>query len=95
MIFHELQRTLPMVTPLGKGSAYFMYSENDEIYWGVFQDETGECWWWENKYIRLQKAITMGRAKESPIVLPDDMDKALEPHKARYKSSQPRTHKFD
>jgi hypothetical protein len=38
--------------------------END-IMWVVFQDDTGECWTWENAEIRSRRNRTLRRGKIS------------------------------
>lgn len=71
-------------TPLGLAKALFIWHSDTNCWWGCFQDQTGECWWWENRYIRLEKNISEERFNQSPIALPEDMAKALEPHMKRY-----------
>ena len=52
-----------MVTPLGKGLAHVLidYTIEDDLYWVVFLDNTGECWTFANPDIRAQKNISYGR----------------------------------
>ena len=54
---------LPLDTPKGKALAHFIidYGFEQDLYWVCFQEETGECWTWNNKDIRAQKNITVGR----------------------------------
>lgn len=59
----QLSQPIPMTSPLGKCLAHFLldYSIEHDLFWIVFQDDTGECWTWNNKDIRAQKNITIGR----------------------------------
>lgn len=59
----QLNPTIPMETPMGKALAHFLidYGEEHDLYWVCFQDETGECWTWNNKQIRIQNNISFGR----------------------------------
>lgn len=69
----ELKEPFDLVTPLGPAVAKFIESTADEIFWGCFVKETGECWWWRNPHIRLAPNISEGRYKTSEIEIPDDM----------------------
>jgi hypothetical protein len=62
----QLDPPIPLETPKGKGFAHFLidYSQEHNLLWVVFIDSTGECWVYDNKEIRLQKNITMGRVNE-------------------------------
>ena len=63
----QLNPPIPLLTPKGKALAHFlidMGAEHDLV-WVCFQDDSGECWSWNNKDIRAQKNITMGRNKIS------------------------------
>jgi hypothetical protein len=64
--FSQLDPPIPLETPKGKGFAHFLidYSQEHNLLWVVFIDSTGECWVYDNKEIRLQKNITMGRVNE-------------------------------
>jgi hypothetical protein len=59
----QLNPIIPLNTPRGKAFAYFLidYGPDHDIMWVCFQDETGECWTWSNKEIRIQNNITLGR----------------------------------
>jgi len=59
----QLNPTIPLETPKGKGFAHFIldYSQEHEMIWIVFIDETGECWSFRNPEIRLQRNMTFGR----------------------------------
>lgn len=74
-----------VVTPLGPGMAHFIWSpSNDDSKWGIFQDQTGECWWWDNHLIRMQPTISYGRFKTSPIGEKTDLTEALVVHRVRH-----------
>jgi len=59
----QLNPPLPLVTPKGKAMAHFVidYGMEHNLLWVCFQDDTGECWTWQNSHIRLQPNITMDR----------------------------------
>lgn len=59
----QLNPPLPLETPKGKGLAHFIidYGIESDLYWVCFQDETRECWTWNNKDVKIQKNITIGR----------------------------------
>lgn len=42
------------------------YGPEHNILWVSFQDDTGECWTWQNKDIRSQGNITYGRIDQNP-----------------------------
>ena len=46
--------------------AHFMidYGPEHHLLWVCFQDDSGECWTWPNKDVRLQYNLSMGRAKK-------------------------------
>lgn len=72
----QLNPTIPVITPRGKGTAigWIDYSSEHDLFWVVFQDDTGECWTWNNKEIRAQENLTMGRAKpKMPTVKTEDV----------------------
>lgn len=58
----QLNPSLPVVTPKGKGMAHFLidYGIEADLIWVVFQDD-GECWSWRNQDIRAERNITFGR----------------------------------
>jgi len=57
---------LPFETPKGPAMAHFLidYGPEHHLLWVCFQDDSGECWTWSNKDIRLQHNLSMGRAKK-------------------------------
>jgi len=59
----QLNPPIPLETPKGKGYAHLVidYSQEHNLVWVVFIDNTGECWSFENKEVRLQINITLGR----------------------------------
>lgn len=66
----QLNPVIPLETPKGRGNAHFLldYSQEHNLIWIVFIDETGECWSFENDKVRLQKNLTFGRGKTSEIL---------------------------
>lgn len=61
---------IPLSTPKGKALAHFIIDtgiEND-LMWVCFQDDTGECWTWENAYIRARVNQTAGRPVISKVL---------------------------
>ena len=65
----QLNPPIPMVTSRGKGYAHFLidYSQDHNLSWVVFLDESGECWTFENPEIRIQTNMSLGRSEISPI----------------------------
>ncbi len=59
----QLNPPLPVNTPRGPGLAHLLvdYGPEYNLFWVCFIDSTGECWTYDNKDIRAQKNITMGR----------------------------------
>ena len=62
----QLNPAIPVTTEKGPGQAHFLidYGKEDDLYWTVFLDSNGECWTLNNKFIRAQKNITLGRTLE-------------------------------
>jgi len=62
----QLNPPLPLITPKGKAWAHIVidYGQEHDLLWVCFQDETGECWTWSNREVRIQENITMGRTKK-------------------------------
>lgn len=62
----QLNPTIPIDTPKGEGLAHFLIDEGVEhdLMWVVFITATAECWTFQNRDIRAQKNITLGRIKE-------------------------------
>jgi len=65
----QLNPPIPLMTPNGRALAHFLldYGPEHDLMWVCFQDDTGECWTWENAYIRARINATMGRTKMSKI----------------------------
>ena len=67
----RLDPPLPLLTPKGKALAHFLidYGFEHDLHWVCFQNETGECWTWNNKYIRSDINITADRKTIADIKL--------------------------
>lgn len=65
----QLNPTIPLETPRGKGFAHFLidYSQEHDLLWVVFLDENSECWTFQNSEIRIQKNLSIGRKSPSLI----------------------------
>lgn len=65
----QLNPTIPLETPKGKGFAHFLidYSQEHNLLWVVFLDENGECWTFQNSEIRIQSNLSIGRKSTSLI----------------------------
>ena len=81
----QLNPPLSVITPLGPALAYFIWGVDRLVWFGCFQDETGENWWFLNSQIRLCVSMSDGQFKTSPIKLPSAMQEFLKPHIARNK----------
>ena len=59
----QLNPQIPLDTPKGKGWAFFLIdrSQEHDLEWVVFLDESGECWTFSNRDIKIQKNYTMKR----------------------------------
>jgi len=59
----QLNPPIPVKTPKGKAMAHVLidYGPDYDLMWVTFQDDTGECWTWQNKDIRGQENITLDR----------------------------------
>jgi len=79
----QLNPPVPVITPHGTGLAHVLidYGAEHDLLWIVFQDKDGECWTWNNKEIRAQVNVTMGRKevippapikRERPRVVPNE-----------------------
>jgi hypothetical protein len=62
----QLNPPIPLITPKGKAWAHLVidYGQEHDLLWVCFQDETGECWTWGNREVRIQENVTMGRTKK-------------------------------
>jgi hypothetical protein len=70
----QLHTPIPVETPLGDAFAHlvFDYGQEHYIHFVCFLNETGECWIFDNREIRLQPNLTMG------VRRPPAVDKAPE-----------------
>lgn len=84
MSLHNWNPPIRVVTPLGDAVAYFLWTEDRAVYFGVFQDETAEQWWFENYYIRIGTSITDDPHKATSIYVPPNMEERLAKHRIRY-----------
>jgi len=68
----QLNPPLPVMTPKGPAIAHFIidYGPEHHLNWVVFQ-ENGECWTYQNPYIRAQKNISQDRFVVSDISVPE------------------------
>ena len=59
----RIEPSIPVTTPKGKAMAvaWLDYGLEHDLMWVCFQDDTGECWTWENAEIRARVNITIGR----------------------------------
>ncbi len=71
----QLKPTIPVITPKGPAQAMFIidYSPEHDLYWVCFLDHNGECWTFNNKEVRAQKNVTLGREYISPYYDPNDV----------------------
>ena len=65
----RIEPPIPVTTPKGKAMAiaWLDYGMEHDLMWVCFQDDTGECWTWENADIRARVNITIGRKNISSI----------------------------
>lgn len=63
MMLTQLNPPIPLITPKGKAWAYVLidYSQEHDLLWVCFQDNTGECWTWGNRDVRMQPNLSIGR----------------------------------
>jgi hypothetical protein len=63
----QLNPSIPVVTPDGKGEAigWMDYGKEDDLLWIVFLRMNGECWIYSNPQIRACPNITFGRMPET------------------------------
>lgn len=69
----QLNPPIPVYTPKGKGWAHVLidYSQEHDLLWVVFLDETGECWTLPNRDIRIQSNRSLGRGKVESFDSPE------------------------
>jgi hypothetical protein len=59
----QLNPQIPLITPKGKGWAHLVidYSQEHDLIWVVFLDDTKECWSFGNRDVKIVKNITLNR----------------------------------
>ena len=59
----RLDPPLPVLTPKGKAWAHVLidYSQEHHLIFVCFQDDTGECWSWESRDLRIQTSAVYRR----------------------------------
>lgn len=59
----QLDPPLWLITPRGKALCHIVidYGPEMDLVWVCFQQDTGECWSYPNKEIRIDNNITLGR----------------------------------
>ena len=69
MMITRIEPPIPVTTPKGKAMAiaWLDYGMEQDLMWVCFQDDTGECWTWENADIRARVNITIGRKNISSL----------------------------
>lgn len=89
MTLIQLSPSIPVTTPKGRALAigWIDYSEEHDILWICFQDDTGECWTWSNRDIRAQKNVTMGREHVSPFYEPKDVELPIQTEIKKFDSN--------
>ena len=62
----QLNPQIPVFTPKGKGWAFFVIdrSQEHDLEWVVFLDNTGECWTFRNSEVRIQKKLHFRSKKQ-------------------------------
>ena len=62
-MIQQLDPPLPLETPKGRGWAHLIidYSQEHDLLWVVFLNETGECWTFPNAEIRMVNNLSLGR----------------------------------
>ncbi len=68
-MLQQLNPPLPMVTPKGSGLAHFAidYGIEQNLMFVVFLDDTGECWTFDTRNVRMAKNITLGRVEVASL----------------------------
>jgi len=67
----QLNPPILLETPLGEAFAYFLESEGQQIWYGVFVKNTGENWWFLNDQVRLVPCYSDKHYTTSPIDIPE------------------------
>jgi hypothetical protein len=68
----QLDPPLPMTCPKGNGVCHFLidYGIEENLYWVIMIDDSGEIWVFDNTKVRMQKNITIGRTLEEKNLKP-------------------------
>jgi hypothetical protein len=68
MQIKQLNPPLPFETPKGKAFAHFLidYGIETNLYWVCFLQDSGECWTFNNREIKIEKNETIGRRFSQP-----------------------------
>jgi hypothetical protein len=58
----QLNPSIPLDTPQGSADAHLVidYGEQHNLVWVCFVRETGECWSFRNRDVRLERNLTDG-----------------------------------
>ena len=85
----QLSPCIPIKTPKGNALAHFMidYGLEHDIFWVCFQDDTGECWTWNNREVRAQPNITHGRTHITSFYNPNDVAFKIRKLRTKYKQN--------
>ena len=59
----QLNPPIPLITSKGNGWAFFLIdrSQEHDLEWVVFLDNTGECWTFNNSQVKIRNNYTMKR----------------------------------
>jgi hypothetical protein len=70
----QLNAPIPLDTPKGPAFAHMVidYGQDHYVLFVCFLCETGECWVYPNRDVRLQKNVTMGIRTPVPCSCPAD-----------------------
>lgn len=57
----QLNPPVPLLTPKGEAMAHILidYGQEHHLLWVCFLDETGECWTFNNRLVRIQPNYSM------------------------------------
>jgi hypothetical protein len=66
-MIHQLNPTIPLITPKGKGFAHLVldYSQEHDLMWVVFLNSSGECWTFGNKDVKIDDNVSFGRTTKN------------------------------
>lgn len=86
----QFNPTIAVTTPLGLATAVALWTDDyDGVSWVCFQQDTGECWWWQNQDIRATPTVSGSSRGTSEIKLPAEREARLAPHRKRYPGGKP------